>query len=399
MTRVSRIQQIKAAVRIESIIQQRGLVLTANQSGQRLTGHCPFHQQDRTPSFNVYLSTQRYHCFGCGANGDVIDFVEHFDGCSRREAMARLRAALASPIDLPARRQMPLLPAPEATEKPHHHTEQPIPMPQVDTDLLCTVAQCYHRALLATPAVSTYLRQQRGITLEGIMRCRLGYTDGTVLATSGLPVLHQGSAAQTMGLITASGTERMSHRVIIPEYAADETCTWMIGRIMPREKGLRTVFPPTSSHKYLGLSLPKPLLGYGAAWKQVQTRQTQSPLAIVVVEGAIDYVLLRQWELPILAVALVGTHASFTQFSLLLDLQQEAGGIPILLCLDADDAGRQASAHLLARLAMRGRLVGEMPSITQAKDIGDLGLCPDGRELVLRQIQQALAKLSKGGQR
>ncbi len=398
MTRISCIQQIKAAVRLEEIIQQRGVTLTPNQSGERLTGHCPFHQQDRTPSFNVYLSTQRYYCFGCGANGDVIDFVEQFDGCSRKEAMTRLSGKSASSLDLSAHHPRQLQTPTEPTEQPHYHAEKLTPTPQEDIDLLSTVAHCYHRALLATPAISVYLRQQRGITLEGMMRCRLGYTDGTVLATSQLPLAHQLPAAQIMGLLNASGAERMSHRVVIPEYAADGTCTWMIGRLIPLGRILRISFPPTSSHKYLGLSLPKPLLGYGAARKRVQVRDMRPLYALVVVEGAIDYVLLRQWDLPILPVALVGTHASFSQFSLLLDLQREAGDLPILLCLDADDAGRQGTARLQSQIAAQGRRVGVMLPMEQAKDIGDLGLRHDGRELVMQCIQQALATLAKGGQ-
>lgn len=37
-------------------------------------GHCPFHRE-RTPSFTVSHFTHRYKCFGCGAQGDVHDFI------------------------------------------------------------------------------------------------------------------------------------------------------------------------------------------------------------------------------------------------------------------------------------------------------------------------------------
>lgn len=44
------------------------------KSGRRLYGRCPFHTE-RTGSFVVYIDQNSFHCYGCGVNGDVIDFV------------------------------------------------------------------------------------------------------------------------------------------------------------------------------------------------------------------------------------------------------------------------------------------------------------------------------------
>ena len=41
---------------------------------------CPFHSE-RTASMKLYENEQRFHCFGCGKHGSVIDLVEHFEGC------------------------------------------------------------------------------------------------------------------------------------------------------------------------------------------------------------------------------------------------------------------------------------------------------------------------------
>ena len=46
---------------------------------------CPFHN-DKTPSMKL---DQRYHCFGCGADGDVIDFVAALYGLGKKEAAAQ----------------------------------------------------------------------------------------------------------------------------------------------------------------------------------------------------------------------------------------------------------------------------------------------------------------------
>jgi DNA primase len=42
-------------------------------AGKNFKGHCPFHK-DKTPSFSVNPQAQFFHCFGCGAGGDVRDF-------------------------------------------------------------------------------------------------------------------------------------------------------------------------------------------------------------------------------------------------------------------------------------------------------------------------------------
>ena len=50
---------------------------------------CPFHA-DRTPSLKLY--GDHFHCFGCGAHGDVIDLTAALLGCSKSEAAKRLEA-------------------------------------------------------------------------------------------------------------------------------------------------------------------------------------------------------------------------------------------------------------------------------------------------------------------
>jgi hypothetical protein len=55
-------------------------------SGRRLVGRCPLHP-DKSPSFYVDPQWQRFHCFGCGASGNVIDFVERMERCDFLEAV------------------------------------------------------------------------------------------------------------------------------------------------------------------------------------------------------------------------------------------------------------------------------------------------------------------------
>lgn len=371
------IAEIKARLRIEDVIRQRGVSLqTTSQESARLIGSCPFHQEE-TPSFTVYLGTQRFHCFGCGANGDVIDFVEQFDRCSRQEAMQRLAEA-SSVLPLPGKREQPRQ---KQTSTPTLLHVTMTGRQEEHTELLSLAQYHYHRSLLKNDAIMALLHEQRGITREGILLCGLGYADGSLPAYLDAA---QRQEARDIGLMSILSHERLYQRVIIPERDEEGWSTWMIGRLLTQETTKR-------SPKYLGLSLPKPLLGYGLARKR--QAHGDRPQAIVVVEGALDYVIATQWLLPIWCVALIGTHASRSQFAALLDLQERAHGCPILLGLDTDEAGRRASFQLMMQITRQQRSVGEVLPIYGVKDLGELALRPDGRDLLEQNIRYALTLL------
>jgi hypothetical protein len=58
-------------------------------SGAQLVGLCPFHEE-RTPSFTVYPTTNKYHCFGCGRGGDAIEFLMTKESMPFTEALETL---------------------------------------------------------------------------------------------------------------------------------------------------------------------------------------------------------------------------------------------------------------------------------------------------------------------
>ena len=62
---------------IETVVAASGVELT--QRGQGFMGYCPFHE-DSTASLSVGGIPERFHCFGCGAGGDVIEHVARFTG-------------------------------------------------------------------------------------------------------------------------------------------------------------------------------------------------------------------------------------------------------------------------------------------------------------------------------
>jgi DNA primase len=373
------VEQVKQRIRIEDIVRQCGVELRANASKERLEGHCPFHPGDETPSFNIYTYSQRYHCFGCGADGDVIDFVQAIDNCSFQEAFQRLSENMLE--ELPAvhgardRIPRPITPIslPQATGAEKNRWE----------GLLTQAHQKYHQSLLNHPILPEILRRSRGITQAGIRCCELGYVDGSLLPEL-LCTSETREMAETIGLLSATRQERLMGRLVIPE-CSDGTCHWMIGRALYRPLGKQR------TPKYLGLSLSKPLLGYSLALKRLRERYPIQ--AILIVEGAVDYVIASQWDLPVVCVALVGTYASLRQLTLLLDLQQRAQQVPLLISLDADEAGRQASHHLLAQLRQRTPYVTELAPIAGVKDIGDLGILPGGMSFLQASLAASIEQV------
>ena len=64
-------------------------VVKLRRVGAEMTGRCPFHA-DKSPSFTLFNGGTRFHCFGCGATGDVLDFVQLLHRVSLRQAAEML---------------------------------------------------------------------------------------------------------------------------------------------------------------------------------------------------------------------------------------------------------------------------------------------------------------------
>lgn len=89
------IDQIRTANDIVDVISER---LQVRKAGRNFRALCPFHQE-KTPSFNVSPERQIYHCFGCGAGGNVITFLMEYEKLTFPEALRELadRAGIALP--------------------------------------------------------------------------------------------------------------------------------------------------------------------------------------------------------------------------------------------------------------------------------------------------------------
>lgn len=325
------VEAIKARNPIERLVAAHGVKL--QQRGERFVGRCPFHEEEH-PSLVIYPTTKSFFCFGCRAAGDVIDFVRRKEQVGFRQALELLgEAPVSAKSDT------------NTTATDTRSEAQPL---TIDDRLILTAAcDLYHEALLQNERALRYL-EQRGVGMPVIRRCRLGYSDGGALK----PFLrrHRFSLrrAAEMGLLRKDGSEAMAGRVVIPELRGG-SCAWMVGRALDERR-----------LKYLGLSLPKPILGYEA----VRGRER-----IFVTEGAFDYLAGVGWGLPI--CALLGTHVRANRLRFLERTPE------VLIVFDNDDEGQRAAHDLADRLGDRAEVITLPPD---AKDLAELASRPDGRE-------------------
>ncbi len=83
---MSQVKQIKQANDVVEVIGQR---LDLKRAGSSYKALCPFHSES-SPSFFINEQLQRYKCFGCQASGDVIEFLQNYEGMSFLEALKHL---------------------------------------------------------------------------------------------------------------------------------------------------------------------------------------------------------------------------------------------------------------------------------------------------------------------
>ncbi len=338
------VTSIRQANPIEEVVARAGVDLQSN--GRRLVGSCPFHQDGR-PSLVVYPRNESYFCFGCGAGGDVIDFVGRLHGVGFKEAAAMLAGqpearrgrndAPPNVIRLTSRRQ----------------TE---PLTQAEAEVIDAAASFYHDALQRSLEAPAYLAA-RGIDPNTARRCRLGFAGHGLadhLRRCGLSL----AAARRVGLFSG-GEGTMVGRIVIPDLQ-DGEARWLTGRDLGQ-----------GMPRYLNLRLPTPLLGLGLV----------CGADVVVTEGPFDWLTAVQWGLP--AAALLGTHVSRSTERALVRFRR------VYLALDADEAGRRATATLTSALGPRAVAV-ELPSAVH--DLNDLGRYPTGAEAFQRCLEIAMKR-------
>lgn len=83
-------EEIKSTYSMQEIVERYGL--HPNRAGFI---RCPFHKGDNDASMKIYKDS--YHCFGCGANGDVFTFIQRMDNCDFKTAFYSLGGTYEKP--------------------------------------------------------------------------------------------------------------------------------------------------------------------------------------------------------------------------------------------------------------------------------------------------------------
>jgi len=144
------------------IVRVVGEYIRLKKSGQNFTGLCPFHSE-KTPSFAVHPVKQIYHCFGCGAGGDVFKFVMEMDKITFPESVRAVAEKCG--IAIPRAR--------ERTPEERRENQQRTSLVELHRE----AAAFFVQQLNATPegrAAKAYLLD-RGLDSEAMARFGIGF--------------------------------------------------------------------------------------------------------------------------------------------------------------------------------------------------------------------------------
>ncbi len=321
------LDEIRARVGLADVIGRRVKLV---KRGREHSGLCPFHNE-KTPSFTVSEAKGFYHCFGCGAHGDVIGFVMRSEGLSFPEAVERLagEAGLAVPQSSPEDR---------AAERRRADLLQ----------VLEQVAGWYEEQLAASGGgeARAYL-EGRGLSPSTIATFRLGYApDGRgrlrqamnargipdeQLAEAGLIKLPEDG--ETAGGTGAEPRDYFFNRIIFPIADGRGRIIAFGGRALGESRAKYLNSPETALfHKGRVL--------YNLSRARQAAHDTGE---LIVAEGYMDVIALAQAGFPA-AVAPLGTALTEEQIALLWRLAREP-----VLCLDGDAAGQRAGQRAAER--------------------------------------------------
>jgi len=320
------IDRIKRETDLAAVIRTRGIEL--KPSGHDLVGLCPFHE-DHDPSLRVTPAKGLWRCMSCGATGNVIQFVQRFDGVSFRHAFELLKSGKLSALSGPASGA----PVKKSTVP---RLDSPLSADANDATLLREVLGYYHERLPENPAALAYL-QKRGIKdQEAIEAFKIGFADRTLGLRLPNNQRKEGAAIrerlQRLGILRDTGHEHLRGRIVFPVIAENGELGTVYGRAID-EKGKH------DRH----LFLPGPQRGI---WNPSALRSSE----IILTEGIID--ALTFW--------CAGLRNVMTGFSAkavpeeLLDALLAAKVARVFIAFDRDQAGDKGAEEAAVQLMARG---------------------------------------------
>lgn len=299
------IQDLIDRIDIVELIGQR---LTLKKAGRDYHACCPFHEE-KTPSFTVSEPKQFYHCFGCGAHGNALDFVMNYDHLEFVDAIESL-ASFAG-VDVPY-------------EDNFKETK-----PKVNYDLLQHVSEKYQQALRTNQAAIDYLKN-RGLTGRTAKTFAIGFVPEQWQFLTDQFNSEQKEQLKIYGLILPGNKgdyDRFRNRIMFPIRDSRGRTIGFGGRTLGDDPA-KYMNSPESPSFHKGEEL------YGL----YEAKQANQHLRqIIVVEGYMDVVSLHQFGVTN-AVATLGTATTESHIKKLARSCQE-----IIFCFDGDRAGRAAA--------------------------------------------------------
>ncbi|MBI5239799.1 MAG: DNA primase [Elusimicrobia bacterium] len=331
------LESIRSRVDIAELVKD--YVPQLSRAGRSFKARCPFHQE-RTPSFIVTPERGTFHCFGCGAGGDVFAFLMKMESLSFTEAAEKLAERAGVKI---VKKEEALGPAEQERLKIR--------------ELLELAATFYHQALLQSAAAAgarKYL-DERKVSAESLSAFRLGYAakDGDVAARA----LRKGFAPE---LVVKAGLARQTERGL-RDYFFDR-----ILYPIQDAKGAVVGF----GARALGEAMPKylnspesPVFSQGRVLYGLfpGLPEVRKGRRVVLMEGYMDVMAAHQHGLKT-ACAPLGTALTLDQIALVKRYASEA-----TVVFDADRAGESAALRSAELLLASGLGVG-IATVPQGKD-------------------------------
>jgi len=335
--------------------------------GRDYSGLCPFHKE-KSPSFHVSGEKQLFHCFGCGAGGDLVQFVMRAEGLDFVEALKLL--AERAGIELPE--------AGQASDESQQIRKKTYEMNKI-------AARFFYDTLTKTESGKIALAyfNERKISKASITAYGLGFApDGyTSLLEHLLKKGYTKEEALLSGLcIEREGKiyDKFRNRIMFPIIDLRGNVIGFSGRIMGSGETASGFKLP----KYLN-SAETAVFNKGKNLYSLNIAKKTNPFSIILVEGNIDVVSVYQAGISNV-VATLGTALTENQAKLLLKYCNE-----ILICYDTDEPGQKAAIRAIEVI----NSVGGRSRVIKLKDAKD----PDeyikkkGASSFLKAVSDAVA--------
>ncbi len=330
------IDDIRNRLTLSEVIGKR---IKVSRGGREFKACCPFHHE-KTPSFTINDQKGFYHCFGCGAHGDVVGFVMQYDNLSFMDAVETLAAQAG--LDVPQS-------TPE--EKAKFEKQKTL------YDVTEAATKWFENQLFSKAGKEAlqYLLG-RGLTEETIRNFRIGYAPFDYYASDDVNYVialknqnYPFHDLEEVGLAKSSAKGEYPFfrgRIIFPVSDQRGRVVAYGGRILPKYDVKEGDFTPP---KYLN-SPDTPLFHKGRLlYNFSRARQAgASGEPIILTEGYMDVIALAQAGITG-AVAPLGTALTEDQIQLLWKISHYDEKTPYL-CFDGDSAGYRAAFRAVERV-------------------------------------------------